>query len=138
MDSYGDGLTSCSAANGGAGSYQILFNGDVLAEITEAQANFGSSNTKNFCIQDNSSLEENDLNSLISVYPNPANEMINIVSNGLTVEKAELLNIAGQVIAKQTENAPIVKLNVSGVASGVYLVKVYAAEGTSTKQIVIK
>jgi hypothetical protein len=138
MDSYGDGLTSCSAANGGAGSYQILFNGDVMAEITEAQANFGFSNTKNFCIQDNSGLEENDLNSLITVYPNPANEMINVVSNGVTVEKVELLNIAGQVIATQTENAPIVKLNVSGVASGVYLVKIYAVEGTSTKQIVIK
>lgn len=138
MDSYGDGLTSCSAANGGAGSYQILFNGDILVEITEAQANFGFSNTKNFCIQDNSSLEENDLNSLISVYPNPSIDIINIVSNGVTVEKVELLNIAGQVISSTKAGSATVKLDVSSVASGVYLVKVYAAEGTSTKQVVIK
>lgn len=139
MDSYGDGMTSCAANQGGSGSYQILYNSNIMAEITEAQANFGSSNTKNFCIEQ-SGLLLDELSSKVSIYPNPANDLINIVTNGVEVEKVELLNIAGQVISTSTSTSAgtMVKMDVSGVASGVYLVKVHAAEGISTKQVVIK
>ena len=138
MDSYGDGLTNCSAGNGGNGSYNITYNSEVVAELLEANANFGFTNTKNFCIQDVTGLGEIDLSNAVSIYPNPANETVTVFANNLEVTKIELLNIAGQVISTVTETASTTKLNVSQIASGVYLVKTYTTEGTATKQLIIK
>ncbi|MDP4866580.1 MAG: T9SS type A sorting domain-containing protein [Crocinitomicaceae bacterium] len=138
MDSYGDGLTNCSAGNGGNGSYNITYNSEVVAELLEANANFGFTNTKNFCIQDVTGLGEIDLSNAVAIYPNPANETITVFANNLVVTKIEVLNIAGQVISTVTETASTTKLNVSQIASGVYLVKTYTTEGTATKQLIIK
>jgi hypothetical protein len=138
LDEYGDGLTSCSAAQGGDGSYSITYNGTIMAEIAVANANFGSTDTQNFCIQDNSGLGELDLANNVLIYPNPAKESVEVVSNGFTIQKVELMNIAGQIISTINSNETIVKMNISTLSSGVYLVKVYASEGTTTKQLVIK
>ena len=138
MDSYGDGLTNCSAGNGGNGSYNITYNSEVVAELLEANANFGFTNTKNFCITDVTGLGEINLSNAIAIYPNPANETITVFANNLVVTKIEVLNIAGQVISTVTETASTTKLNVSQIASGVYLVKTYTTEGTATKQLIIK
>ncbi len=48
------------------------------------------------------------------------------------------MNIAGQVISTVIETTATTKLNVSQIASGVYLVKTYTTEGTATKQLIIK
>jgi hypothetical protein len=138
MDSYGDGLTGCSAGNGGSGSYTITFNGDVVAELLEANADIDFTNTNPFCITDVSGLGEKNLANAISIYPNPANETVTVFSTGLEINKIEVLNIAGQVIMTVTETASTTKLNVSQFASGVYLVKTYTTEGTATKQLIIK
>jgi hypothetical protein len=138
MDSYGDGLTNCSAANGGNGSYNITYNSAIVAELLEADANFAFTNTKNFCIQDVTGIGEMDLSNAITIYPNPANETVTVFTNNLEVTKIELLNIAGQVISTVIETAATTKLNVSQIASGVYLVKTYTTDGTATKQLIIK
>jgi hypothetical protein len=138
MDSYGDGLSNCSAGNGGNGSYNITYNSEVVAELLEANANFGFTNTKNFCITDVTGLGEINLSNAIAIYPNPANETVTVFANNLEVTKIELLNIAGQVISTVIETAATTKLNVSQIASGVYLVKTYTTDGTATKQLIIK
>ena len=138
MDSYGDGLTNCSAGNGGNGSYNITYNSAIVAELLEANANFGFTNTKNFCITDVTGLGEINLSNAIAIYSNPANETITVFANNLVVTKIEVLNIAGQVISTVTETASTTKLNVSQIASGVYLVKTYTTEGAATKQLIIK
>jgi hypothetical protein len=138
MDSYGDGLSNCSAGNGGNGSYNITYNSEVVAELLEANANFGFTNTKNFCITDVTGLGEINLSNAIAIYPNPANETVTVFANNLVVTKIELLNIAGQVISTVIETAVTTKLNVSQIASGVYLVKTYTTDGTATKQLIIK
>jgi hypothetical protein len=138
MDSYGDGMTSCSTAQGGNGSYNITFNGSVMAEITETNADFGASNTQNFCLLDDSGLGELGLDNNVSVFPNPASESFTIVSKGITIQMIELMNIAGQVIKSIDTNETMIQMNVDGLSSGVYLIKVHAVEGVATKQLVIK
>jgi hypothetical protein len=137
MDSFEDGMSGCSTSSGGNGSYQITYNSDVVAEIVEADANFGPFNIKNFCISVNS-LNEKDLATQVSVYPNPASADFAVVSNGILIQKVELLNLAGQVIRTINSNDQVVKLDVNSVSSGVYLVKIFSAEGSTTKQLIIK
>jgi hypothetical protein len=137
MDSFNDGMTGCSTSNGGNGSYQITYNSAVVAELLEADANFANESIKNFCISVNS-LNEKDLATQVSVYPNPASADFAVVSNGVIIQKVELLNLAGQVIRTVNSNDQVVKLDVNSVSSGVYLVKIYSAEGSTTKQLIIK
>lgn len=135
-DSYGDGMTSCSAAQGGDGSYILSYSSTTVAEITEANANFGSSNSQDFCI--NLGINENDLSKNISLYPNPANGSVSIVSKDIQIQKVELLNISGQLISTIEANSMVVNVDISTVSSGVYFVRIGANEGTTVKQLIVK
>lgn len=64
-------------------------------------------------------------NTFISVYPNPAQDVINLVSN-YPVEKIEILNITGQVIRQISDvSGNIISISDNNLKPGVYLVKVY-------------
>ena len=135
MDSYGDGLNGSSCTNG-PGSYQILFSQAIIAELTEAQADFGASNTTNFCL--NLGLSENSSADAISVYPNPAGEYVTISANELLIEKIELVNITGQVISSVHVASKQFKMDLSAMSSGVYFLKIYTENNSTTKQLVVK
>jgi hypothetical protein len=136
IDAFGDGMSGCNAANGGNGDYNITYNGIIVAELLNANADFGTDNTTNFCIT--LGLDEFSLANSVSVYPNPANESITVLTDGLNMTKVELMNIAGQIISSTEVNSTLVKVDVSTVSSGVYFVKVFSAEGTAVKQLIIK
>jgi hypothetical protein len=83
---------------------------------------------------------ENYLQSQITLMPNPAKEYLNVkcTMNNVPLEGAEieLLDMYGkllQTIAISSENTQI---NVSGLASGVYFVRVNTKEGQVTKRFV--
>jgi hypothetical protein len=135
MDSYGDGLSGCQAGNG---SYTITYAGNTLAELLPVDADFGSALSKNFCINNPAGIAESTLASSVNVFPNPADEQLAVVSKGIEVQKVELMNIAGQVIKTTVSNDLVVTMNVADVASGVYLVRIHTAQGSTTKQVVIK
>jgi hypothetical protein len=137
-DSYGDGLTSCSAANGGSGSYQITFNGTIKAQLTEAQANFGSTNTQNFCIIDDTGLADLAISSSVSVYPNPANESLTVTANGLQLTAVDLLSLTGQLLQNIPSEGASVKVNVADLAAGVYFIRVTTEQGIALKQIIVE
>lgn len=135
-DSYGDGMTSCSVAEGGEGSYILTYSTITVAEITEANANFGDTDSQDFCI--NLGIDENDLSTKISLYPNPASGSVSVVSKEIQIQKVELVNIAGQLISTIDGNSMVVKVDISDVSSGVYFVRIHAAEGTTVKQLIVK
>jgi len=136
MDSYGDGMTSCSAANGGNGDYILTSGATTLAVIAEADADFGFSNTQNFCLT--LGLDEKLISSSIQLFPNPANESITISSNGMKIQEIELVNLTGQLISTTKVKASSANIDISTLSSGVYLVKIHAEEGIVIKQLVKK
>jgi len=135
IDSYGDGLSGCQSGNG---SYTITYTGAVLAELLPADADFGTQLSKNFCINNPAGIAESTLASSVNVFPNPADDQLAVVSKGIEVQQVELMNIAGQVIKTTSSNDMVVTMNVADVASGVYLVRIHTAQGSTTKQVVIK
>ncbi len=136
MDSYGDGMTSCSAGNGGNGSYTIQYNTAIVAEITEANANFGYSDTKNFCIT--AGIDEIALGAQIGVFPNPAVEQLSVVSNNILIESIELRNLAGQMIMNKEVHDVKTELELTNFSAGVYLLKIHTPDGVAVKQIIKK
>jgi hypothetical protein len=70
----------------------------------------------------------------VVLYPNPANDYIELSSTNATIQKVELYNIQGQLIkAKQTDFNSV---SVSDLASGMYSVRITTDKGVSVKKFV--
>ncbi len=72
-------------------------------------------------------------NSALTISPNPANTTVSI-SSTTDLEKVEIINLTGQVLISEAANAKTHRLNVEGLANGVYFVKVY----NNSEQVVLK
>jgi aminopeptidase N len=69
----------------------------------------------------------------IQVFPNPANEVLNInLSNNIFLENVTISNILGQIVLESTSN----KINIAPLASGVYNVIVKTTAGQFHKKII--
>ena len=68
----------------------------------------------------------------ISVSPVPATDVVTVNNEG--VEKVEVLNAAGSVVASAVGN----EVNVASLAKGVYVIKAFTAEGVLFAKIIKK
>ena len=67
------------------------------------------------------------------VYPVPAENEIQIQAEGF--QKAEIFTLTGQMLMESEQNS----VNVSSLASGIYMLKVYDQTGNSaTQKLVVK
>jgi hypothetical protein len=83
-------------------------------------------------------LSNNTPNSIsgLKVYPNPAKNNLYISSDSFAEKQVELYDVLGKVALKtKVTNTPI---NLSGLTSGVYVVKVTEEGKTATRKIVIE
>ncbi len=133
LDSYGDGIC-CAYGNGSytltADDSTVIFSGASFtdSEITEISINASAST--------NSALFRN-----ILIFPNPANNNLNINLNNITGNfKYSMVNTLGQEILKgnlsNSENA----INVSNLDNGIYFLKIndVLSNNSIIKKIVIK
>lgn len=67
----------------------------------------------------------------INIYPNPASEVLNIVADG--VRLVEMLDVNGRVVLESRIGGAI---DLSSLASGVYMVRVTTDAGVSTEKVV--
>jgi hypothetical protein len=77
-----------------------------------------------------------DLN--VSVFPNPAIDQINIVSD-YSIKNIELVNYVGQTVYNEPVSGNSFQINVSNYSTGMYFVRIETIEGNViTKRIAIK
>jgi hypothetical protein len=69
----------------------------------------------------------------ISVYPNPANDVLNVAFAD-NLKSVEIYNAIGQKVSAQYPNKKEIKLDISGLQPGIYFVKI----DTATKQQTVK
>lgn len=136
-DTQGDGMTSDDDP---PGSYTITSgNGTILAQLTAEEANFGSSDIRPFCVTGTNGVEEYLLNKSISVFPNPADDVLKLsVSGDNQLQSVEVLNVAGQLLISAGAQSNAAELNVADLSQGIYLVKVHTSLGTIVRQIAIR
>ena len=79
-------------------------------------------------------VDENEDNTSVAVYPNPANGVVHI--EGVVADEVQVYNAFGQVV-KTVLGTNEIDLN--GLVEGVYLVRIMDAEGKSyTERLVVK
>jgi Flp pilus assembly pilin Flp len=79
-----------------------------------------------------------DLESTISLYPNPSNDFINIRSNKDPLLKIELYSMTGSLIFKTDLNSDIYSLNIANYQSGIYLLRVFGQNNDTINTKIVK
>ena len=75
----------------------------------------------------------------VSLYPNPAKEYVDIrVDGDLNVKTMEVFDVYGKLINTVIVTENPTRINVSGLANGMYFVRVTTEEGMVTKTFVKK
>jgi len=70
----------------------------------------------------------------IILYPNPTNSIIFIESSQYAIDKVEILNLLGQNVGAISGN--VQSIDISNLASGLYLLKIYSDNLTAIKRII--
>jgi len=78
--------------------------------------------------------EENSIENIVSVYPNPANNNITIES--LQKSTIEILNIQGQTILQQKIQQGKTDIDISSLAKGIYILRVTSNDKTALTRII--
>ena len=134
MDSYGDGVLGGFWC-GQDGSVSIVFNGDTLGQITEAQADFGDQTSIQFCIG-NVGLEWTVIKD-IEIFPNPFTNSIQINLNQLEATEIILTDIAGKEFLRKDVTGNKIQLELGNeLSTGSYLIQVKMKDGSvKTKKV---
>jgi len=73
----------------------------------------------------------------VDIYPNPASDVLNIVSNN-TITHVRVLNFVGQTMLDNAVNGTSLNINTSVFQSGVYIIRIETANGIITEKVTIK
>jgi len=80
----------------------------------------------------------NNLNSEVSVYPNPAINQIQItISDNIEVSEIKILDVIGNEVAVPTIKQGKVIVDVTNLQNGVYFINVKAGNETAIKKVVV-
>ena len=94
--------------------------------------------TDNVCYHITMNYVESGINTVsnaqVSVYPNPATDMLHVEANGIT--RIDVIDLAGRIVLSNTQALNTV--NVSGLANGVYMLRTTTTEGVNVQKIVKK
>lgn len=72
----------------------------------------------------------------LSIYPNPATDQMNVSANN--IERVELYNAMGQKVETEAVSGNVVRINVSDLTKGAYVVKIYANGTVATQKVIVK
>ena len=79
-------------------------------------------------------IEENQLEKMVSIYPNPVDNVINVKTN-LQIEAIKIYDVSGKIILNKNDN--LKSINTSGLFGGLYFLKIKIADKFITKKISI-
>ncbi|MGE0634955.1 MAG: T9SS type A sorting domain-containing protein [Bacteroidia bacterium] len=151
----GDTLTATSAPNytwylngveiPGANTQSIVITegGNYHVTVGSQNCEFESNHIETSCICSNS-IEDNSLFHGISVYPNPANEELNVVISLTSVEQASvtLIDLTGRRLWLKKENDKADnfawKIPVADIAAGNYFVQINVGGQTKSVKVLVK
>ncbi len=84
------------------------------------------------------SVEKLQTDNGIHVYPNPANDFLNVSGGELEIHEVQVYNMMGQKVHVQEVKDVQARLNVSHYQSGMYLIHVTTAQGTTIKKFQVR
>jgi hypothetical protein len=72
------------------------------------------------------------------IYPNPANNSLNIVSYAVGINTISIYNLNGQEVLNTKVNANQIRLNTSNLANGVYIIDIKSNDTSVKRKLIIE
>lgn len=117
VEAYDANFTVTATATGYAINAYILCTDNICYHVTMTYTQSGINTVSN---------------DQVRVYPNPATDVLHVEANG--INRIEVIDLAGRIVRTQVENT----VNMSGLASGVYMLRTTTTEGVNVQKIVKK
>ena len=134
----GDWTIQTSSTN----SYTISDLEGLTTYVIQVQANCGDDGlsewSNSIAAQTTNVGIVNYLENSIVLFPNPANDVINVQSSRFKVQSVEVTDVYGKSINTVHVTDNPTRINVSGLANGMYFVRVTTDEGVATKPFIVK
>ena len=136
-------LTSLNVRNGNNTNYTLFtaVNNPDLYCIQVDNATWSTTNWTNIDSQSyfsencGLSVDENDLKSSLTIYPNPVTDVLTVeLNNNLQLKSVNIYNILGKVVIQTDKTV----FNLEQLSSGLYILQVETNNGTVNKRIVKK
>jgi hypothetical protein len=86
---------------------------------------------------DHVSVNELNTSSELSVFPNPANNVINVIGDDFNGSILQMISVNGMLIREEQMDQNSYQINVSELPSGLYFLSVTSDSNSSHKRIVI-
>lgn len=135
MDSYGDGVEGAAYNQCGYTGSMTLTNAknnEIVAELKEEDANFGTKITFKFCFKDEKLGDEDLL-----IYPNPSDGNFKILTQLKGKKSIEIYALTGQKVLSLDTESKQIEIDEKQLAEGMYLVHIYTADRKITRKIVV-
>lgn len=87
----------------------------------------------NVYISESTSIADVESNNTVSVYPNPANNVINVNATS-NISNVEVYTITGQKVGDFTANNTNIAINTSNLTNGLYLMQIHTENGIINKK----
>jgi len=144
----GDGAIDITAS-GGVGSYTYAWTGPDGFTATTADLTGIDEGDYTVVVSDGNGcdtsrlfnvgltgISSNDL-SQIKLFPNPANNVLNIVTSD-QISQVKVMDLLGNVVMIQSENSSSIQLSTHSLSSGIYMVEIATQKGNYLRKLTIK
>jgi VCBS repeat-containing protein len=148
----GMGLSStltATAAGGTTGNYSYTWSNSATTQlvtvtpsstttyvVTVSDGVATATNNVTVTLVDCTNINEYDANSSISIFPNPAKDLINITATE-KINRIYVLNTFGQLISANEVNNTHATIGSADLADGIYYIRIETANGISLKKVSI-
>ncbi|MEN8828408.1 MAG: S8 family serine peptidase [Flavobacteriales bacterium] len=90
-------------------------------------------------ISDHTTIQEDELNSAVSIYPNPNNGEFDLTIDNAKINDVNvtIFDVYGRMVYSNTLTNKINRIQLDNIASGVYSVRITSKDQTVTKKIII-
>lgn len=131
FDSFGDGIC-CAYGNG---SYNLE---DDNGAVIIAGGDFGSAESVTFRAVDALGVNDYNLDTMIALYPNPTNDILNIDTKGqLSSFSYDVVNTLGQkVLSGASSNSDITRVSLASLQNGMYFITIRSNGQKLTKKLI--
>ena len=83
-------------------------------------------------------IDEDLVNSNVSLFPNPANDLVTFTAEGSTIAEVQIFDLTGKMIYSNYPSSSRLEVNTSNYASGTYIVKVITEKDAVTRRLIIQ
>ena len=138
-DTGADGLSYWAYPEQGSGFFKIKKIGGGTLKIFEPE--FGYNIMYAFTIGDYTSVTEISNETSVEIFPNPANEFVNVDVSGFSGEiRIQLIDFTGRILSDKKVYSEFVyneKIDVGRLSNGAYLIKVFNDKLSTSKSVII-